>query len=161
MRIKDIINEGAVPANDPILNDPNLYKLINHYVGPSFIAWATENSPYNPSGRNLFQQAQAAAIKPIYNKIAAAIKPLAAEENPDINRILRIVDSQLPVGNIPQDILSRVAQQQVADKKTGWTWREKSPAPTAPAQAAAPSQSAEPAPEPAAEPAPATQVSSL
>jgi hypothetical protein len=137
MRIKDIINEGAVPPNDPILNDPNLYKLLNHYVGPSFIAWATENSPYNPSGRNLFQQAQAAAIKPIYNKIAAAIIPLAAQENPDINRILRIVDSQLPIGGLPQNIKDRIAQQQAVDAKSGWVWREKSPAP---------SQSAEPAP---------------
>jgi hypothetical protein len=151
MRIHDIINEGAVPANDPILNDPNLYKLINHYVGPSFIAWATENSPYNPSGRNLFQQAQAAAIKPIYNKIAAAIKPLAAEENPDINRILRIIDNQISMmGGLPQDIKSRVAQQQAADAKTGWVWREKSPAP------AAPVQTAEPAPAPDT-----AQVSSL
>jgi hypothetical protein len=137
MRINDIINEGAVPPNDPILNDPNLYKLLNHYVGPSFIAWATENSPYNPSGRNLFQQAQAAAIKPIYNKIAAAIIPLAAQENPDINRILRIVDSQLPIGGLPQNIKDRIAQQQAVDAKSGWVWREKSPAP---------SQSAEPAP---------------
>ena len=149
MRIHDIINEGAVPPNDPILNDPNLYKLLDHYVGTSFIEWATENSPYNPSGRNLFQQAQAAAIKPIYNKIAAAIKPLAAEENPDINRIIKIIDSQIPMGGLPQNIKARVAQQQAADAKTGWTWREKSPAPAA----ATPTQSAEPAP--------ATQVSSL
>jgi hypothetical protein len=150
MRIKDIINESAVPPNDPILNDPNLYKLLNHYVGPSFIAWATENSPYNPSGRNLFQQAQAAAIKPIYNKIAAAIIPLAAQENPDINRILRIVDSQLSMmGGLPQDIKVRVAQQLAADAKTGWPMRP----PTA-TSVSAPSQSAEPAPDTA-------QVSSL
>jgi hypothetical protein len=151
MRINDIINESAVPPNDPILNDPNLYKLLNHYVGPSFIAWATENSPYNPSGRNLFQQAQAAAIKPIYNKIAATIIPLAAQENPDINRILRIVDSQLSMmGGLPQDIKARVAQQLAVDAKSGWVWREKSPAPAAPMQAA----------EPAAAPDTA-QVSSL
>ena len=127
MRIKDIINEGAVPANDPILNDPNVYKLLGHYVGTPFLEWAIENSPYNTSGRGFVQQAQAAAIKPIYNKIAAAIKPLAAEENPDINRILKIVDSQLPIGGIPQDIKARIAQQQAADAKTGWVWREKSP----------------------------------
>ena len=146
MRIKDIINEGAVPANDPILNDPNLYKLLNHYVGPSFIAWATENSPYNPSGRNLFQQAQAAAIKPIYNKIAAAIIPLAAQENPDINRILRIVDSQLSMmGGLPQDIKVRVAQQLAADAKTGWTMRPPTATAVAPA-AAIPTQAVEPAP---------------
>lgn len=146
MRIKDIINESAVPPNDPILNDPNLYKLLNHYVGPSFIAWATENSPYNPSGRNLFQQAQAAAIKPIYNKIAAAIIPLAAQENPDINRILRIVDSQLSMmGGLPQDIKVRVAQQLAADAKTGWTMRPPTATAVAPA-VPAPSQSAEPAP---------------
>jgi hypothetical protein len=151
MRIHDIINEGAVPPNDPILNDPNLYKLLGHYVGTSFLEWAIENSPYNPSGRNLFQQAQAAAIKPIYNKIAAAIKPLAAEENPDINKIVKIIDSQLPIGGIPQNIKARIAQQQTADAKTGWAWREKSSEPAA----AVPTQSAEPAP------APATQVSSL
>lgn len=155
MRINDIINEGAVPANDPILNDPNLYKLLDHYVGPRFIEWAIENSPYNPSGRSFVQQAQAAAIRPIYNKIATAIKPLAAEENPDINRILKIVDSQMPIGGVPQDIKARIAQQQAADSKTGWTWREKSPAPAPAPAAATPTQSAEPAP------APATQVSSL
>ena len=149
MRINDIINESAVPPNDPILNDPNLYKLLNHYVGAVFLEWAIDNSPYNTSGRGFVQQAQAAAIKPIYNKIAAAIKPLAAEENPDINKIVRVIDSQLPVGGIPQNIKSRIAQQQAADAKTGWAWREKSPAPAA----ATPTQSAEPAP--------ATQVSSL
>jgi len=128
MRIKDIINEGAVPPNDPILNDPNLYKLLNHYVGPTFVKWAIENSPYNNSGRGSVQQAQSAAFKPIYNKIAAAIIPLAAQENPDINRILRIVDSQLSMmGGLPQDIKARVAQQQAVDAKTGWVWREKSP----------------------------------
>ena len=154
MRINDIINEGAVPPNDPILNDPNLYKLLGHYVGTPFLEWAIENSPYNPSGRGFVQQAQAAAIKPIYNKIAAAIKPLAAEENPDIDKIVRIIDSQLPIGGIPQNIKARIAQQQTADAKTGWVWREKSPAPAA----ATPTQSAQSA-EPA--PAPATQVSSL
>ena len=148
MRIKDIINEGAVPPNDPILNDPNLYKLLNHYVGPSFIAWATENSPYNPSGRNLFQQAQAAAIKPIYNKIAVAVIPLAAQENPDINRILRIIDNQISMmGGLPQDIKARVAQQLAADAKTGWTMRPPAATAVAPAVPAAPSQSAEPAPD--------------
>ena len=149
MRINDIINEGAVPPNDPILNDPNLYKLLGHYVGTSFLEWAIENSPYNPSGRGFVQQAQAAAIKPIYNKIAAAIKLLAAEENPDINKIVKIIDSQLPIGGIPQNIKARIAQQQTADAKTGWAWREKSPEPAA----TMPTQSAEPAP--------ATQVSSL
>jgi hypothetical protein len=143
MRINDIINEASaslrVPPGDPILNDPNLYKLLEHYVGDLFMEWAIQSSPYNPSGRNLFQQAQAAAIKPIYNKIAAAIIPLAAQENPDINRILRIVDSQLSmIGGIPQDIKARVAQQLAADAKTGWVWREKSPAPAAPMQAAEP-----------------------
>lgn len=131
MRIKDIINEGAVPPGDPILTDPNLYKLLDHYLGKSFMEWAVNNSPYNSSGRNWAQRAQADLYKPTYNKIAAAIKPLAAVENPDINGILRIVDSQLPVGNIPQDILSRVAQQQAADARSGWTWREKTPPPAA------------------------------
>ena len=148
MRINDVINEGAVPPNDPILSDPNLYKLFDHYAGKSFMEWAVENSPY-AARKNLFQQAQAAAIKPIYNKIAAAIKPLAAEENPDIGRIVRIIDSQIPMGGIPQDIKARIAQQQAADAKTGWAWREKIPTPAA----AIPTQ--------AAEPAPATQVSSL
>jgi len=162
MRIKDIINEASaslrVPPGDPILNDPNLYTLLDHYVGDLFLEWAIQNSPYNPSGRNYFQQVQAAAIKPIYNKIAAAIIPLAAQENPDINRILRIVDSQLSmIGGIPQDIKARVAQQLAADAKTGWTMRP----PTATATAVAP---AVPAPSQSAEPAPASdtaQVSSL
>jgi len=141
MRIHDIINEASaslrVPPGDPILNDSNLYKLLEHYVGAEFMEWAIMNSPYNLSGRNWFQQAQAAYAKPIYNKIAAAIIPLAAQENPDINRILRIVDSQLSmIGGIPQDIKARVAQQLAADAKTGWVWREKSPAPAAPMQAA-------------------------
>jgi hypothetical protein len=151
MRIHDIVNETVTSflPGDPILSDPNLYRLLDHYVGKSFMEWAIENSPYNTSGRNLFQQAQAAAIKPIYNKIAAAIKPLAAEENPDINRIIKIIDSQIPMGGLPQNIKARVAQQQAVDAKTGWTWREKSLAPAA----ATPTQSAEPAP--------ATQVSSL
>jgi hypothetical protein len=128
MRINDIVNESqAVPANDPILNDPNLYKLLDHYVGPTFVKWAIENSPYNNSGRGFVQQAQSAAIKPIYNKIAATIKPLAAEENPDIDKIVRIIDSQLPIGGIPQNIKSRIIQQQTADAKIGWVWREKSP----------------------------------
>ena len=130
MRINDIINEASaslrVPPGDPILNDSNLARLLEHYLGAVFLEWAIDNSPYNTSGRGFVQQAQAAAIKPIYNKIAAAIKPLAAEENPDINKIVRVIDSQLPVGGIPQNIKSRIAQQQAADAKTGWVWREKS-----------------------------------
>jgi hypothetical protein len=153
MRIHDIINETVTSLlpGDPILSDPNLYRLLDHYVGKSFMEWAIENSPYNTSGRNLFQQAQAAAIKPIYNKIAAAIKPLAAEENPDINRIIKIIDSQIPMGGLPQNIKARVAQQQAVDAKTGWTFRPPVAAAATTPAPVAPSQSAEPGPAPAAD----------
>lgn len=139
MRIHDIINEAQtslrVPPGDPILNDANLYKLLEHYLGKTFIGWAIENSPYNPSGRNIFQQAAAAAAKPTYDNVARTIIPLAAQENPDIERIMRIV-FRIP-GLVSQDdkirILDTIDRTRAADAKNGWVWREKSPPPVTPA----------------------------
>lgn len=168
MRIKDIINEAQeaplprMPPGDPLLGDPNIARLINHYLSPAIWPDAIKSSPYSPHSfpeSLLFQQ-----IKPYWDALARDLKPLAAAENPDVNKMLAIVKSRIPpvitkmgIG-IPPDWEQRVAQQLAYDAKPGgWTMR-----PTATAAApAAPSQSAEPAPEPAAEPAPATQVSSL
>jgi len=158
MRIHDIINEASaslrVPPGDPILNDSNLYKLLEHYLGKTFIGWAIENSPYTMSGRNSFEQIAARLAQPTYNNVAAAIIPLAAQENPDIERIMRIV-FKVP-GLVSQNdkirILDTIDGVRAADAKSGWTFREKSPAPAPPA---APVQAAVPAA------APATQVSSL
>jgi len=154
MRINDIINEASaslrVPPGDPILNDSNLYKLLEHYLGKTFIGWAIENSPYTPRS-SWFDKAAVAAAKPTYDNVARTIIPLAAQENPDIERIMRIV-FKVP-GLVSQNdkirILDTIDGVRAADAKSGWTFREKIPTPAA----AIPTQ--------AAEPAPATQVSSL
>jgi len=159
MRINDIINEASaslrVPPGDPILNDSNLYKLLEHYLGKTFIGWAIENSPYTMSGRNSFEQIAARLAQPTYNNVAAAIIPLAAQENPDIERIMRIV-FRIPSFVSQADkirILDTIDRTRAADAKNGWTFREKSPAPAAPA---APVQAAVPAAAPDT-----AQVSSL
>jgi hypothetical protein len=145
MRINDIINEASaslrVPPGDPILNDSNLYKLLEHYLGKTFIGWAIENSPYTMSGRNSFEQIAARLAQPTYNNVAAAIIPLAAQENPDIERIMRIV-FRIPSFVSQADkirILDTIDRTRAADAKNGWTFREKSPAaPAAPVQTAVP-----------------------
>jgi len=145
MRINDIINESQttsprMPPGDPILNDPNLARLLEHYLGKTFIAWAIENSPYTPRS-SWFDKAAVAAAKPTYDNVAKTIIPLAAQENPDIERIMRIV-FKVP-GLVSQNdkirILDTIDRVRAADAKSGWTFREKSPAaPAAPVQTAVP-----------------------
>ena len=164
MRIHDIIRESQttsprMPPGDPILNDPNLARLLEHYLGKTFIAWAIENSPYTPRSSWL-DKAAVAAAKPTYDNIAKTIIPIAAQENPDIERIMRIVFKALDKvpGLVSQNdkirIVDTIDRVRAADAKSGWTFREKSPAPLAPP--AAPVQTAEPAPAPDT-----AQVSSL
>jgi hypothetical protein len=171
MRIKDIINEAKEaplpprPRGDPLLGDDNIARLMNHYLSPAIWNIVIPHSPYSPHSLlelppPLFYQ----KIKPYWDAAAQALKPLAAAENPDINKMIAIAKRYIPdiatnLGyGIPPAWEQRVAAQLAQDAKPGgWTMR-----PTATAAApAAPNQSAEPAPEPAAEPAPATQVSSL
>jgi len=129
MRINEIIKETAGTSVDPILNDPNLYKLLEHYLGKSFIQWAKENSPYTMSGRNGFEQMAARLAQPTYNNVAASIIPLAAQEEPDIERIIRIV-FRIP-GFVSQSdkirILDTIDRKKAEDAKSGWTFREKQP----------------------------------
>jgi hypothetical protein len=127
MRAQEFIKEGSsIPSGDPILNDANLYRLLDHYLGKSFIEWAKENSPYTPRSSWL-DKAAVAAAKPMYDRIAAEIKPLAAQENPDIDKIIRIV-FKVPGFDSGDKIriLDRIAQQRAADERNNWVWKEKS-----------------------------------
>ena len=168
MRIKDIINEAQEaplpprPRNDPLLSDPNIARLINHYLGPEIWPDAIKSSPYSP--HDTLESIFYYQLLPYWNALARDLKPLAAAENPDFNKMIAMAKRYIP-SFVPKNAMKflasweqRVADQQAIDAKTGWTFRP--PVATAVAPAA-PSQSAEPAPEPAAEPAPATQVSSL
>ena len=125
MRATEFMTETmSVPAGDPILNDPNLYLLLEHYLGKAFIKWAASESPYTP--RNSFTQKIAVtAIKPYYNRVAAQLKPLAAGPEPDIDQILNIVFS-IPgfVNQGSQDfILAKIKNQKAADEISGWVWK--------------------------------------
>jgi hypothetical protein len=125
MRAREFIIENmSVPAGDPILNDPNLYQLLEHYIGNGFIDWASQMSPYTP--RNSFSQKIAVnAIKPYYNRVAAQIKPLAAGPEPDIDGILNIVFSIPGFVNQHQQnaILRIIKNQKAADEESGWVWK--------------------------------------
>ena len=168
MRIKDIINEAKEaplpprPRNDPLLGDDNIARLINHYLGPEIWPDAIKHSPYSP--HDTFESFFYSQLWPYWDKLARELKPLAAVQNPDFNKMLAVAKRSIP-SLVPKEAMKflasweqRAADQQAIDAKTGWTFRP--PAATAVAPAA-PSQSAEPAPAPVAEPAPATQVSSL
>ena len=157
MRINDIINEtqtilSRMPPGDPILNDPNLARLLEHYLGKIFIEWAIENSPYTPRS-SWFDKAAVAAARPTYDNVARTIIPLAAKENPDIEQIMRIV-FKVP-GLVSQNdkirILDTIDRTRAADAKTGWTFRPPVAAAATTPAPVAPSQSAEPAPAPAAD----------
>jgi len=157
MRIHDIINEAQeaplprMPPGDPLLGDPNIARLINHYLSPAIWPDAIKSSPYSPHSfpeSLLFQQ-----IKPYWDALARDLKPLAAAENPDVNKMLAAVKGRIPpvitkmgIG-IPPEWEQRVAQQLAYDAKPGgWTMRPPTATAVAPAVPAAPTQSAEPAP---------------
>jgi hypothetical protein len=164
MRIKDIINEAQEaplpprPRNDPLLSDPNIARLINHYLGPEIWPDAIKHSPYSP--HDTLESIFYSRLWPHWDKLARELKPLAAVQNPDFKQMLAVAKRYIPSW-VPQEAMKflasweqRAADQQAIDAKTGWTFR--------PAVApAAPSQSAEPAPEPAANQQSIGQVSSL
>ena len=123
-RADENIASMPVPSGDPILNDPNLYQLLEHYLGSSFIQWASEMSPYTPRN-SYFDTIKVNGIKPFYNKVASQVKALAAEPVPNIDSIIGIVFTipGLVSAVDKQRILTRIKQQQAADEKTGWVWK--------------------------------------
>jgi len=163
----DIINEAQEaplpprPRNDPLLSDPNIARLINHYLGPEIWPDAIKHSPYSP--HDALESIFYSRLWPHWDKLARELKPLAAVQNPDFKQMLAVAKRYIPSW-VPQEAMKflasweqRAADQQAIDAKTGWTFRPPVATAVAPAvPAPAPSQSAEPAPAPDA-----GQVSSL
>jgi len=164
----DIINEAQEaplpprPRNDPLLSDPNIARLINHYLGPEIWPDAIKHSPYSPHPGAL-ESIFYSQLWPHWDKLARELKPLAAVQNQDFKQMLAVAKRYIPSW-VPQEAKKflasweqRAADQQAIDAKTGWTFRPPVATAVTPAvPAPAPSQSAEPAPAPDA-----GQVSSL
>lgn len=120
MRWRELLEQPQQDSSDPILDDPNLVGLLTHYMGPNFVDWVEKNSPHNPKSKYTNYLGT-------YDRVAQSIKPLAAAPKPDIDLILKTLDSQIPIIGVPKWVRDRVNAQKFDDRLTGWTFRDKSP----------------------------------
>jgi hypothetical protein len=98
-----------VTQADPILSNARMVELVQHYLGSEVVDYIKTHSPYAPTSK--YKQ-----YKPTYDKIAQAVAPLVQTANPDINLIIRTVNKQLPLVNLPKWVEQRVADVQQRDR---------------------------------------------
>ena len=84
-------------------------EVIRHYMGAEILKLIQVNSPYTATSP--YKQ-----YKGIYDRIAQAVAPLVQTANPDINLIIKTVNKQLPLVNLPKWVEQRVANVQQQDR---------------------------------------------
>jgi beta-xylosidase len=99
-----------VTQQDPILSNARMTEVIAHYMGKSTVELIQVNSPYTPSSP--YKQ-----YKGIYDRIAQAVAPLVQVQNPDITAIIKAVNKQLPIVNLPDSVQAQVAMVQKRDRE--------------------------------------------
>jgi hypothetical protein len=84
---------------DPILGDAKTVAVISRYMGPDIVKQIQDASPYNPSSpyKN---------YKGIYDRIAKRVVPMCQIPNPNIRAIISAVNKELPLVNLPAQLIN-------------------------------------------------------
>jgi hypothetical protein len=97
-----------------------MVEVIRHYMGADIVELIRKNSPYTDT--SAYKQ-----YKGTYDRIAQAVQPLVQVTNPNMDLIVKTVNRQLPIVNLPDWVQTRIAKRQQRDSEQDQTHREYKP----------------------------------